>query len=84
MLSITFVNSNDEPIYLQVDPWAGLYIIPCGSEIEIAAECNSSEPSFEINEYGNNRILLLADSIEYFVRKDGRLVHWTQFQTNVE
>lgn len=34
-VSITFKNSNDEPIFLQVDPWAGFYLLKKGDKIEI-------------------------------------------------
>ena len=83
-VSITFRNSNEEPIYLQVDPWAGVYLLRKGDEIQIIAESETSSPSFHIEEYNDTRILLIENSSEYYVVQDGQRIHWTQFQSNFD
>jgi hypothetical protein len=83
MFSIKFSNSNDEPIFLQIDPWAAVYVLRKGDEIEIAAECLTESQSIDIQEYKTTRILLLGDCNEYFVMKDGSWIHWSKYQTNL-
>ena len=82
-VSIGFRNSNEQPIYLQVDPWAGLYLLRRGEEIEVIAESNTEQPSFSVEEKGNSRILLIAHSSDYHVVVDGKRVHWSAYQTNL-
>lgn len=81
MFRMTFRNLNEPRIHIQVDPWAGLYELRKGEEIEIAAECQAENPRFDIQEVNNTRILTLWDSEEYFVVIEGNLVHWTQCQS---
>lgn len=76
--SIDFRNSNEEPIYLQVDPWAGSYKLNKGEEITIIAETSVGNPSFHVEEYSNTRILHLSNSSEYYVVRDGERVHWSK------
>lgn len=83
MFRIKFANSNESPVFLQVDPWAGVYILRKGDEIEIAAECEANTPSFDINEHNDTRILLLPDCSEYYVINNGVPVHWTEFPSNL-
>jgi hypothetical protein len=66
-VSITFGNSNDLPIYLQVEPWAGLYLLKKGDVIRIIAESEKNSPQFDVYESGTARILTLCDSDEYYV-----------------
>ena len=82
MFSLRFSNSNDEPIFVQVDPWAGLYVLHKGDEVELSAECSVENPSFEIDELNTTRIVTFVDCSEYFVTKDGKRVHWTEYPTN--
>jgi len=82
--SIRFLNSNDQPVFLQVDPWAGCYVLKKGEEIELIAPSKTNSPSFGIDEYGDTRILTLFDSSEYFVVKDGKRIHWTEYSTNCD
>jgi hypothetical protein len=81
-VSIRFSNSNVEPIYLQVDPWAGFYLLQKGEKIEIVAESETTSPSFEIYESGTTRILSIWDSAEngYYVVLNGQRIHWTEYQ----
>lgn len=81
-VSIHFANSNDEPIFVQVDPWAGLYVLKKDGEIEIIAESATNSPSFSVQETNQTRILTLVNSTEYFVMKEGKRVHWTKYGTN--
>lgn len=77
-VSIRFSNSNDEPIYLQVDPWAGFYLLRKGEEIEIVAESETTSPSFSIVESTLNvRILSIWDSADngYYVVLNGERIH---------
>ena len=80
---IRFVNFNESQFYLQVDPWAGIYELQKGEAIELEAESQVPCPIINVAESGDTRILTLWDSNEYFVIKDGKRVHWTQFQSNV-
>lgn len=79
---IRFVNSNDRPVHVQVDPWAGIYTLEKGKEIEIVAESETTSPEFRIEEYGNTRILTLPHSSEYFIIRNGKRVHWTECQSD--
>lgn len=81
-LSIRFSNSNEGPIFLQVDPWAGLYLLLKGEEIEIVAESETSSPSFTIDESDTTKILSIWDSVEngYYVVLNGKRIHWTKYQ----
>ncbi len=81
-VTIRFINSNDLPVFVQVDPWAGLYVLEKGQEIEILAESETASPAFQVEEHKNTRILTVLHSSEYFVVRDGERVHWTQYQTN--
>ncbi len=81
-VSIRFRNSNDEPIFLQVDPWASVYLLRKDEEIQIVAESETASPSFHIEEHKNTRILLIENSSEYYVVRDGQRVHWTQYHSN--
>lgn len=80
-ISIRFSNSNNEPIYLQVDPWAGFYVLKKGEEIEIVAESKKGSPSFTVNENGTTRILTLWDSAElgYYVVVNGKRLDWEKY-----
>ncbi len=83
MFRIEFSNSNEDSIFVQVDPWACLYELRQGDRIEIVAESASSEPVFSIDEYDReNRILTLWNCDEFFIVLDGKRVHWTEFQSN--
>jgi hypothetical protein len=83
-VSITFHNFNDEPIYLQVDPWAGIYLLRKDEYIEIVAESETSTPSFSVTEAKNTRILTIGHSDEYYVVVDGQRVHCNQYLSNIE
>ncbi len=82
-VSIVFSNQSDgddQPISLQVDPWAGFYRLKKGEEIEIVAVSQTSSPRFSVDEIGNRKILLIADSTEYYVVVNGERIHWEQYQ----
>ncbi|HBC60557.1 MAG TPA: hypothetical protein DC058_04980 [Planctomycetaceae bacterium] len=83
MFRVKFTNSNDAPIFVQVDPWAGLYKLCKGDEIEFAANGNDKELLFDVEEHNDTRIVTLWNSDEYFVVREGRPVHWKEFPTNV-
>jgi len=78
-VSITFENCNSEPIFLQVDPWAGFYLLKKGDKIEIIAESDDSSPRFDVDEQGTTRILTIVDSTEYFVVIGGERIHWEKY-----
>jgi hypothetical protein len=80
-ISIRFTNSNAPPIYVQVDPWAGVYTLEQGQEIEILAESEKETPVFQVEEHNDTRILTIFHSAEYFVIRDGKKVHWTEHQS---
>lgn len=79
---LRFSNSKDDPIFIQVDPWAGLYVLNKGDQIEFSADCSAETPSFEVDEYNTTRIVTLVDCSEYYVVKDGKRIHWTEYPTN--
>jgi hypothetical protein len=81
---IRFTNSNESTFFVQVDPWAGWYIVKKGQTLEILAEGEGASPIFEIEEIQDTRILTIYDSSEYFVLRDGKRIHWTEYQTNLE
>ena len=82
-VSVRIRNSNKEAFYLQIDPWAGVYLLKQGDEIEIAADSETSSPGFSLEETDNTRILIIFDSTQYYVVRDGKRVHWTDFSSNV-
>ena len=84
MIRIEFVNSQDKPIYIQVDPWACLYRLDTGERIEFVVDCYSDDQSFCIDEYDNeNRILTLWNCEEFYILQNGKRVFWEEFQTNI-
>ena len=83
-ITIRFSNSNEQAIYLQVDPWAGVYCLAKGEEIEILAESETNLPVLQVDEYMVTRILTILHSTEYFIIKDGKRIHWTEYQSNMD
>lgn len=81
-ITITFRNDNDEPIYLQVDIWAGLYLLKKGEQIEIVAASEKTSPSFDVTESGTTRILTLWDSEEYYIVIEGKRIHYLKYLTD--
>jgi hypothetical protein len=81
---IVLSNSNDEPIIVQVEPWANPYRLRKGEKIEIAAECKDADLLFDIEESGDLRILTLMFSDEYFLIREGKTLHWTEFASNID
>jgi hypothetical protein len=81
-ITIRFVNSNDPPVHIQVDPWAGVYTLAKGMQIEIVAESEATSAEFKVEENGNSRILTILHSSEYFVVRNGKRVHWTEYQSD--
>jgi hypothetical protein len=82
-IQVSVLNSNDGHISVQVDPWAGLYLLKKGDRIDLVATSNSLSPRFSIEESKDTRILTFWDCSEYFILKDGRRVHWTKFPNNL-
>lgn len=81
-VSLRFSNSNDRPLNIQVDPWAGLYRLAKGQEIELIAESETDSPEFTLDQFGDSLIVTIACSDEYFVSKDGKRLHWTDYPNN--
>jgi hypothetical protein len=84
MVTFKFKNSNDISMYIQVDPWAGLYMLRKGEEIELAVKHNRDGAILEVDEYNDTRILMFPCSDEYYVIREGKPIHWTLFSTNVK
>jgi hypothetical protein len=83
VFKIQFSNSTERAVFLQVDPWACLYRLQQGDCIELAMDCSGEEPSFSFDEHDSeNRILTLWNCDDFFIIRDGMLVHWRDFQTN--
>lgn len=83
IITIRFRNSNEDPIYLQIDPWAAVYMLKNGEELHIAAESESIEPSFYVEEYNDPTILVTENSTDYYLVVDGKRIHWTVYQSNL-
>ncbi|MBL9090514.1 MAG: hypothetical protein JNL96_04785 [Planctomycetaceae bacterium] len=81
-VSIHYENSNDEPMEIQVDPWAGLYRLAKGESIEFVAQSQTESPKFTVEERGNLRIITFVHSSEFFVLLDGKRIHWTKYPHN--
>lgn len=83
MTQIEFTNSKDDPIFIQVDPWACLYKLEKDESIEFVADTTSENMRFSVDEYDSRtRILTLIDCEEFFIMVDDKRVHWTEYQTN--
>jgi hypothetical protein len=83
MFRLKFTNSNDVPIFVQIDPWAGLYKLCKGDEIEFAADGNDKGLLVDVEEDNDTRIVTLWNSVEYFIVREGQLIHWKEFPTNI-
>ncbi|MGH7135392.1 MAG: hypothetical protein ACREHD_06600, partial [Pirellulales bacterium] len=79
--TIRFSNSSDKPYYIQVDPWAAVYLLAAGDEIEIVAESDGDSPAFHVDECRDTRILTILYSAEYFIVQHGKRIHWTEYQS---
>ena len=82
-VSIKFSNSNEDPIYLQVDPWAGFYMLKKNEWIQIIAESEKSSPSFDVDVSKSLILLLILDSDDYFLVLDGQRMHCSQCMSNL-
>jgi hypothetical protein len=82
-VSIRFKNSNDQPINIQVDPVAGLYVLKKGEQIEIVSESETTCASFDLYEDGSTRYLSICHSNEYFVVLNGQRIHCSKYLTNM-
>jgi len=83
-VSIRFHNFNEKPIYLQVDPWAGIYLLKKDQWMEIVAESETSSPCLSVTESKDTRILTIGHSDEYYVVVDGQRVHYSDYFSNIE
>ena len=81
-LRIVFENSSHKPHYIQVDPWAGFYMLRVGEKLELEAIFSTNCPTIDIDEDDETRILSLWNCHEYFVILDNKPVHWTKYQSN--
>lgn len=83
--SFVFSNANDEPISIQVDPWAAWYVLKKGEKIylEIVAEKKNISPCVNLEESGNVRYLWILNSKEYYVILNGERIHYTKYLTNL-
>ncbi len=78
-VTIRYTNSCSRAVILQVDPWAGVYLLGAGESIEIVAESVTDAPEFDLVEDGETRYLTILHSSDYFVVRDGQRLHWTEF-----
>jgi hypothetical protein len=81
-ISIRCLNRNDHPIFIQVEPWAGIYRLAPGEAIDFSTESEAGPTRVEIDESGDTRYLAFPDSRDYFVVRDGRRVHWSEYPNN--
>lgn len=81
---LKFRNSTDAPLSIQVDPWASLYVLNKGERIELVVDISKCENGIEIDKHSDQYwIVELTHYREYFIVRNGDLVHWTDYQTNV-
>jgi hypothetical protein len=78
-VSIRYTNSGPRPVILQIEPWAGVYRLSPGEGIEIVAESTTEAPTFELNEDGETRYLTIVHSSEYFILREGKRCHWSDY-----
>jgi hypothetical protein len=85
-VELSFINSPDSSLMLQIDPWANLYQIGTGEEFTIIAEVDSENVCVNIERLSASEwIVTLIGSDEFFVIQDGkRLHHLREFRTNVD
>jgi hypothetical protein len=83
-ISFQFINSNPAPIYVQVDPLAGIYKLNQDEQIEIGFEADMTTPAFEIWEHNDLRVVTLLQSDGYFIVKDGRRIPWNEYPCNFQ
>jgi hypothetical protein len=83
MCRLRFENLNELPINIQIDPFAGLYVLAKGDCIEIEGVSTARSPRITIDEYEENRIVTLIDYNEYFVIRGEERIPWTNFPTNL-
>jgi hypothetical protein len=81
-VSLSFANEDDAPMFIQVDPWAGIYRLAKNESIEFVAESETNEPRFGVLRGSSVPYLTILDSTGYFVVVDGRRLHWTDFPAN--
>ena len=78
-VTIRYTNRGVRPVNIQVEPWAGAYRLDPGQTLELLAESHTIAPEFDMDEDGDTRYLTILHSTEYFVVKDGKRLHWTEF-----
>jgi hypothetical protein len=83
-ITFQFANSNPAPIFIQVDPFAGVYRLNQGEQIEIGFDADVTAPAFDIRELKDLRIVTLLQSDSYFIVRDGRRIPWTEFSSNFD
>ena len=83
MLRLRFENSNEFIVYVQIDPFAGVYALKKRESIEIEADGEVEWPQLTIDDCGATRVLTLYDYDGYFVIRNGERIPWTEFTTNI-
>jgi hypothetical protein len=83
-VAISFTNESESALFIQVDPWAGVYRLMQGGSIEFVAESETSTPRLTVHDSGETRYLTILDSDEYFVVINGERLHWTEFPANFD
>lgn len=72
-MRVEFNNSSDNPLFIQVDPWASLFKLNKGENIVLIGEgesmCVDEQPD-------GTRIVTLCDSEDFYILKDGQKIHW--------
>ncbi len=83
-VGILIRNSKAHKAFLQVEPWANLYRLEPSEELTVVIARSKTGPQFEVEEYEDTTILTLPYSEEFFVVKDGKRFHLSEYRTNVE
>lgn len=83
-VSIQFSNQSDKIMDLQIEPWASWYRLKQDDELTIIAESDTHSPTFEVEERGDSTVLTIVDSKEYYIVKDGKRHHMSEYRSNVD
>lgn len=78
-VKIRYANRIARAVIVQVEPWSGVYRLGPGETLELLAESDTNAPEFDMDEDGETRYLTILHSTEYFVVKEGKRIHWTEF-----
>lgn len=78
LLNLSFENSTNKVVTIQIDPFASLYELKKGERLEIEAEAMATKPRVTIDEYDDIRIVTLVDYDDFYIVRGNDRIHWTR------